>query len=383
MHMKMLYIKHRSGKRMNNFAISAILAAKELGIDFTLASNMSMAEPGHFEKVCEQYGIKMIHIDFDRNPLGKSNLLARKQLIELMKKENYDIVHCNTPSGGMVGRIAAAQAKIPKVLYMAHGFHFWKGAPLKNWLLYYPVERFLAHFTDRLITINREDYICAQRFRFKKGGRAEYVPGVGIDIEKVKNCPCEREKKREELGLDSTARIFITVAELIPRKGYESLIRAFAQAEISNSILLICGIGVQEKYLKDLVHELHMDERIRFLGFRTDVYELLKASDAFVFASKQEGLPVALMEAMAADLPCVTSKIRGNADLMRCSELTFDVGDTDGLSVALKKATDDKAVKSEVKRNAATLKQFSLEEAVSAMKAIYTDISRELNGSKM
>ena len=117
--------------------------SKELGIDFTLANNMSMAEAGHFEKVCEQYGIKMIHIDFDRNPLGKSNLLARKQLLELMEKEKYDIVHCNTPSGGMVGRIAAAQMKIPKVIYMAHGFHFWKGAPLKNWCFYYPVERTL------------------------------------------------------------------------------------------------------------------------------------------------------------------------------------------------------------------------------------------------
>ena len=137
--MKMLYIKHRSGKIMNNFAMSAILAAKELGIDFTIANNMSMADKENFARVCEQYDIKMVHIDFDRNPLGKSNLLARKQLLALMEKENYDIVHCNTPSGGVVGRLCAAQEKIPKVIYMAHGFHFWKGAPLKNWLFYYPV----------------------------------------------------------------------------------------------------------------------------------------------------------------------------------------------------------------------------------------------------
>lgn len=164
--MKMLYIKHRSGKRMNNFALSAILAAKELGIDFTIANNMSMAEPGHFEQVCEQYGIKMVHIDFDRNPLSLNNIKAGKQLLALMEQEKYDIVHCNTPSGGMVGRLCAAKAKIPKVIYMAHGFHFWKGAPLKNWLCYYPVERFLAHFTDRLITINQEDFARAQKFHY-------------------------------------------------------------------------------------------------------------------------------------------------------------------------------------------------------------------------
>ena len=109
--MKMLYIKHRSGKVMNNFALSAILAARELGIDFTIANNMSMADKEHFKQICEFYGIKMVHIDFDRNPLSPKNLHARKQLLALMREEKYDIMHCNTPSGGMVGRLCAAQMK--------------------------------------------------------------------------------------------------------------------------------------------------------------------------------------------------------------------------------------------------------------------------------
>lgn len=375
--MKMLYIKHRSGKRMNNFAISAILAAKELGIDFTIANNMSMADKDHFAQVCEQYGIKMVHIDFDRNPLGRSNLLARKQLLELMKQEQYDVVHCNTPSGGMVGRIAAAQAKIPKVIYMAHGFHFWKGAPLKNWLLYYPVEWLLARLSDRVVTMNKEDYARAQRFHYKKGGHAEYVPGVGIDAQKVQSCPCDRSEKRKELGVAEGTRVYTTVAELIPRKNYETLIRAFSAAEIGDSVLLICGMGEQEAYLKNLTKELGAEEKIRFLGFRTDVYEVLKASDVFVFPSKQEGLPVALMEAMAAGLPCVASRIRGNEDLLPDSELTFDVTDVDGLKDALQRVTDETLARKEVEKNAVTLEKFSVEQAVEAMKQIYVSVMNE------
>lgn len=375
--MKMLYIKHRSGKRMNNFALSAILAAKELGIDFTIANNMSMAEPGHFEQVCEQYGIRMVHIDFDRNPLGASNLKAAKQLLELMEREKYDIVHCNTPSGGMVGRLCAAKAKVPKVIYMAHGFHFWKGAPLKNWLCYYPVERFLAHFTDRLITINQEDYALAQRFHYKKGGRAEYVPGVGINIDKVRNTQCDRNKKRAELDVAENAKVYVAVAELIARKGYEALLRAFENANVSNAELLVCGIGAQEEDLKKLTKTLGIEEKVHFLGFRTDVYEILKAADVFVFPSKQEGLPVALMEAMAAGLPCVASRIRGNVDLLPESTLLFTPQNVDELSCVIEKALDPAVAETEVVRNQKTLHRFEMREAIEAMRKVYQDVMDE------
>lgn len=375
--MKMLYIKHRSGKRMNNFALSAILAAKELGIDFTIANNMSMAEPGHFEQICEQYGIKMVHIDFNRNPLSKDNLKAAKQLLALMREEQYDIVHCNTPSGGLVGRLCAARAKVPKVIYMAHGFHFWKGAPLKNWLCYYPVERFLAHFTDRLITINQEDYARARKFHYKKGGHAAYVPGVGIDIDKVRNVACDREQKRAELGIATHARAYVTVAELIPRKGYETLLRAFQKADLPDAELLICGTGAQEDTLKRLTKELGIEHKVRFLGFRVDVFEILKAADVFVFPSKQEGLPVALMEAMAAGLPCVVSRIRGNVDLLPQSELLFEPGNAENLVHALNKSLDPTIVKVEIARNQQMLRQFDMNMVVAAMKNIYLNVMDE------
>lgn len=380
--MKMLYIKHRSGKIMNNFAISAILAAKELEIDFTLANNMSMAEPGHFEKVCEQYGIRMIHIDFDRNPLGKSNLLARKQLLELMEKEKYDIVHCNTPSGGMVGRIAAAQMKIPKVIYMAHGFHFWKGAPLKNWILYYPVERILAHLTDRLITINHEDYACAKRFHYKKGGRAEYVPGVGIVTKRFERDEKIRAEMRNTLGIKDNETVLLSVGEINPNKNHKIVIEALAKLGRKNIRYVACGIGALIEKNQQLAKSLGIEDQVMFVGYRTDIDKFYQAADIFVVSSFREGLPVAPMEAMSAGLPCVASRIRGNVDLFDGGQLMFDPRDVDSLCQALNNAMDESIIADELARNSQTLQRFSMEEAVKAMKKIYVDVMSEISSAQ-
>lgn len=377
--MKMLYIKHRSGKIMNNFAISAILAAKELGIDFTIANNMSMAEPGHFEKICEQYGIKMIHIDFDRNPLGKSNLLARKQLLKLMEKEKYDIVHCNTPSGGMFGRIAAAQMKIPKVIYMAHGFHFWKGAPLKNWLLYYPVERIVAHLTDRLITINHEDYACAKRFHYKKGGRAEYVPGVGIVTKRFERDEKVRSEMRNTIGIKDNETVLLSVGEINPNKNHKIVIDALAKLGRKDIRYVVCGIGALMEENQRLAKSLGIEEQVMFVGYRTDIDKFYQAADIFVVSSFREGLPVAPMEAMSAGLPCVASRIRGNVDLFEGGQLMFNPRDVDSLCTALSNAMDKDIVANELARNKQTLQRFSMEEAVKAMKRIYIDVMSEIS----
>ena len=377
--MKMLYIKHRSGKIMNNFAISAILAAKELGIDFTIANNMSMAEPGHFEKICEQYGIKMIHIDFDRNPLGKSNLLARKQLLKLMEKEKYDIVHCNTPSGGMVGRIASAQMKIPKVIYMAHGFHFWKGAPLKNWLLYYPVERIVAHLTDRLITINHEDYACAKRFHYKKGGRAEYVPGVGIVTKRFERDEKVRSEMRNTIGIKDNETVLLSVGEINPNKNHKIVIDALAKLGRKDIRYVVCGIGALMEENQRLAKSLGIEEQVMFVGYRTDIDKFYQAADIFVVSSFREGLPVAPMEAMSAGLPCVASRIRGNVDLFEGGQLMFNPRDVDSLCTALSNAMDKDIVANELARNKQTLQRFSMEEAVKAMKRIYIDVMSEIS----
>lgn len=376
--MKMLYIKHRSGKRMNNFAMSAILAARELGIDFTIANNMSMADKEHFAEVCSQYNIRMVHIDFDRNPLGVSNVLAAKQLVKLMKEERYDIVHCNTPTGGVLGRLCAAWVKIPKVIYMAHGFHFWKGAPVKNWLLYYPVERFLAHFTDRLITINQEDYRAAQKFHYKKGGCAEYVPGVGIEVDKFQRNDAVRARVRQALGITGNERVLLSVGEVNQNKNHRVVIEALAKLNRRDVRYVVCGVGPLMEENQALARKLGVGEQVLFAGYRADVKDFYQAADVFVISSFREGLPVAPMEAISAGLPCVASRIRGNVDLFGESRLLFSPSDAEELCAVLQKVEDKAILAEELERNRKTLERFSMAEAVSAIRQIYTDVIHEI-----
>ena len=256
---------------------------------------------------------------FERNPLKIRNIKAYKELKKVIDEGEYDIIHCHTPVGAMLTRLAAKQARKhgTKVFYTAHGFHFYKGAPVINWLLYYPIEKWLSQYTDVLITINKEDYERAKTF---KAGKVCYVPGVGIDLKKFNVGYVDKEQKRKEIGVRSDDFILLSVGELIPRKNHEVVIRAMSVLKQNDKLehieYMICGRGVYEADLKELAKKLNVTDHVHFLGYRSDVSEICNCSDLFVFMSHQEGLPVALMEAMACGLPVICSNIRGNTDLI-------------------------------------------------------------------
>lgn len=306
------------------FHIPYLQMFKDEGWETAVAARNDYEEPSDCRiPYCDDY----YDIPFARNPLHPSNVEAYKKLKKVIDEGNYDIIHCHTPVGGMLGRFAARHARKrgTKVVYTAHGFHFFKGAPLLNWLVYYPAERWMARYTDDLITINKEDYNRAQNFKAK---RVHYVPGVGIDLEKfappadAAERQREKDEKRRELMLKSEDFVILSVGELIKRKNHEVVIRAIAQIkqqseETYNRLqYLICGRGVLEQKLKQLAHDLDVEEHVHLLGYRSDICQICHASDLFVFMSFQEGLPVALMEAMACGLPVVCSDIRGNQDLV-------------------------------------------------------------------
>ena len=206
-------------------------------------------------------------LPFERSPLKKGNLDAYKQLKKLLDREHYDIIHCHTPMGSVITRLAAASVgnKETKVLYTAHGFHFYKGAPLLNWLVYYPIERLLAHKTDLLITMNQEDFSIAQKFR---AGRVVMVNGVGMDMERFSEASFEdKQRIRCALGLNEADIFAISVAQLIKRKNHAVLIRAVAELEDPQFHLFICGDGKQEQELKDLAEALGVASQIHFFGF--------------------------------------------------------------------------------------------------------------------
>ena len=307
--MKILYIT-TIGTTMNFFK-SFIRHLLDEGHAVDIATN----EKDSKVPACyREWGCAVYQIDTSRSPFGMGNIKAIRQIKRLAAKGKYDIVHCHTPVAAVCTRLACRKARRSgtKVFYTAHGFHFYKGAPLKNWLMYYPAEKLCAHFTDVLITINKEDYALAQKKM--KAKRVEYVPGVGIDLNKFGQGVVDRAAKRKELGLSENTVWLLNIGELIPRKNQETLIRAIA--EIDGVSLMIAGQGTLREKLKQLVAELGISDRVKFLGYRNDISELCAACDIFAFPSFHEGLPVALMEAMATGLPVVCSRIRGNTDLV-------------------------------------------------------------------
>lgn len=263
---------------------------------------------------------RFYNIPFERSPASLNNIKAYRALKEILKDNEYAMIHCHTPMASVITRIASKNTPEckAKVIYTAHGFHFYKGAPLLNWLLYYPVEKWLSRYTDCLITINQEDYQRAVSHHFKAGG-IHLVNGIGIDLTKFTS-PSENEKQnlRKKYGYTQDAFILLYAAELTYRKHQDFLIRVTERLkhDIPNIKLLFAGIGPCEKQYKDLTEKLGLNNSIDFLGFRTDIHDLMKISDAAVSSSRQEGLPVSIMEAMATGLPAVVSDCRGNRDLV-------------------------------------------------------------------
>jgi len=266
-------------------------------------------------------------ISFERSPFKINNLRAILQLKKIIDKEKFDIIHCHTPMGSVVTRLAAMQArkKGTNVIYTAHGFHFYKGAPLLNWFLFYSVEKYLSKYTDTLITINEEDYNLAKS-KFKKTN-VEYVPGVGIEPKKfdIEITKQDKDKLREELNLSKNDFVMIYPAELSERKRQLWLIDTLKELlkENQDMHLLLPGKDSLKGECHKLVRELNLEKQIHLLGYRTDIKKILRISNVALSSAKQEGLPVNLMEAMYVGIPIVASDCRGNRDLVQNNKNGF------------------------------------------------------------
>ena len=275
-------------------------------------------------------------ISFERSPIKINNLKAIKNLKKIIDKEKFDIIHCHTPMGSVVTRIAAKKARKrgTRVIYTAHGFHFFKGAPILNWIIFYPIEKHLSRYTDCLITINQEDYELAKR-KFK-AKQIEFVHGVGVDESKFnfKMTKEEKHELRESLGLKDDDFVIIYVAELSKRKNQGMLIRAVKELideGKTNIKVLLPGTDSMNGYYQKMSKDLGIEENIKFLGYRKDIPKLLKISDLYVSTAKQEGLPVNIMEAMFCGLPIVATDCRGNRDLVKYNTNSYIVKQRDSI----------------------------------------------------
>lgn len=262
------------------------------------------------------------NLPFQKSPFKKDNYKAYKELKKILNEEKFEIIHCHTPVGGVVARLAnrfSVNYKTTRMIYTAHGFHFYKGAPISYWMIFYPIERWLAHYTDTLITINQEDYDRASEFHLKKNGNVEFVHGVGVDEEKFNFIMSDEDKInfRKELGIEAEDFIMIFSAELNKNKNQIFLINAMKEIVKSNKNvkLLLPGKDLLNGEYQKIVKEENLCENIKFLGYRKDIPKLLKISDLAVSSSKREGLPVNLIEASICGLPLLVSDCRGNKEL--------------------------------------------------------------------
>lgn len=311
-------------------------------------------------------------IPFARSPFDSSNLQAFRMLKQRLDETHYDIIHCHTPMGAVIARLAAKKSRRlgTKVIYTAHGFHFYHGAPAKNWLLYYPVERFLARWTDVIITMNQEDEQAARKFPCS---RIEYVPGVGVDLKKfARHQP--RDVVRAALGIAPDTTFILSVGELIARKNYDVAIDALSALDTRIKFCFcIAGIGDKEPELRQHIADKGLDAKIKLLGFRSDIPDLLHAADLFFFPSLQEGLPVAVMEAMACGLPIVCSRIRGNTDLIDegLGGYLVEATDTAGFTQALTQCIHTSSTANMAAYNRKKITAFSEDAVLELMATIY------------
>ncbi len=345
------------------------------------------------------YCDKKHKITMERSPFKMNNIKAIKQMTKLFKDERFDLVTCHTPMGGVVTRLAAKKyrkvverhnshdipsndvLKMPEIMYTAHGFHFYKGAPLKYWLIYYNVEKWLSKYTDKLVTINNEDYEYAKKFKAKKVYK---IDGIGVDASKFNIVMSEDDKKKlkRELGIKKDEIVITYVAELIARKNQEMIIDIIHDICCSKDSketklkLLLVGTGaLKEKYEKR-IKDLHLEDTIILTGYRKDVPKILKISDIVISCAKHEGLPFNLIEAQMSSLPCVATDVRGNNEVIEENKTGYLISNFDKAKFENKllKLINSESMRERMGKNALeNSKKYKLSRVLDEMKKIYED----------
>ena len=297
------------------FHLGAIALLKENGYTVDVAARDNLAEKNglSLENVDKVYDIP-----FDRSPFSTKNIRAYQELKKIIRTGKYDIIHCNTPVGGILTRLGAIKLrnKGGTVIYTAHGFHFYKGAPKRNWILFYPIEKIMAIFTDKLITINEEDYLLASK---KFACKVFRIHGMGMKTEKYDAVSDDEVKNfRNSQGWKNDFLILYT-GELNANKNQETVIKAMKKVLISipYARLLLAGNGPKETELLQLIKKLKLEDRITLLGYCNNLEWYVHACDLVVSASRREGLGINIIEAMYCKKPVIASINRGHRELVK------------------------------------------------------------------
>ena len=317
------------------------------------------------------------HIDFCRNPISKDNISSFKELLSYMKEHQFDLVHTHTPVASIICRVCAKFTNTSPVVYTAHGFHFYKGAPLKNWIVYYNIEKLMANITDVIITMNQEDYQRALN-KFKRT-KVINVNGVGLDIDKYYIGQSKSIEVKKSLGFAEDDFVISYMATLMERKNHKQILEAMKVLvkKYPNIKLLIGGSGNLENNIREYIVDNGLGNNIVMMGLRDDVAELLNITDLYVSTSYQEGLPRNIMEAMAANLAVVSTDIRGSNDLIKdgVNGLTVKVNDINGTIEAIERLYKDNKLRIDMgNKGRKMIQEYNLDKVLTDMIDIYENV---------
>ncbi|HHY82867.1 MAG TPA: glycosyltransferase family 4 protein [Clostridiales bacterium] len=370
--MKVLYATTISNA-INDFLIPHIEQLVRMGHKVDVACNIVRK----INPKLQELGVRVYNFPFRRTPFHKDNFIAAQNIKKLIHTECYDIIHTHTPVASFFIRAACRNMPDLSVLYTAHGFHFYKGAPIINQVLLYGMERLAARWTDGLITVNNEDYISASKMRLRRNSAVYLIHGIGVDLSKFTLQNEEDKLKiRKEFGFSEKDFILFFAAELNYNKHQDLLIRVVKRLKERgiNVILLLAGEGNKSEDYKRLVLELNLEENIIFLGYRHDVPRLIRMADIAVSSSRREGLPVNVMEAMATGLPLVVTNCRGNRDLVENGKNGYVVGinDVEGFAKAVEELYKPGELRKELgMKGYLFIQEFALEKVLCEMREIY------------
>jgi glycosyltransferase involved in cell wall biosynthesis len=303
-------------------------------------------------------------------------------LREVVQRGDYDIIHLHTPIASMVGRLALhSRKRRPRVIYTAHGFHFYQGGAWGRNLAFIAMEKFAGYWTDALVVINDEDLQSARRLDLVPKERIFYMPGIGVDVERFTPTLSSinaRERLRLDLEIKSGETVFMQVADFIPRKRHADLIRAFAEIEEGSPKLLLAGDGPERSVMQRLAHELGVLDRVKFLGMRSDISELLHIVDALLLVSCQEGLPRSVLEAMAVGKPVIGTAVRGTRDLIEDGAgLLVPVGDVGAIADAMRRIIREPEQAHQMGRRGRELaSQYDVRRIVESHARLYEQVPR-------
>lgn len=374
---KILYVTTVSST-INAFLVPHIKYLINQGYKVDIATNIT----DNIDEDLKKMDVEVFEVDFQRTPISMKNSKACKQIKKIQEKRKYDIVHVHTPVASFVTRYALRKEKDLKIVYTCHGFHFYKGGAIINWLLFYPIEKIAAKWTDSLITINSEDYELASQFKLRNNGLVSKMNGVGIEKEKYVIENFDKSAYRLSLGLNDDDFVILVLSELNKNKNHIQLIKTMSllKDNYPNIKAIFAGVGPLEDEIKSQIKECGLEEKISLLGWRNDVKELINLSDVVGLFSKREGLGKCLLEAMICGKCVIATNSRGPRELIEDNENGFllELGDIELTLKAIENLyLDKKLSKSFEKQAIDTANNYLLDNVLNQLLCVYDGLYRK------